>query len=225
MNKIVVIGPRARWLHDEIKNGVLLHAQYLSSCDDLMPLLEEQKVALVIFHITQDIFTEAQTCIEHLHSCYYETAVLGIVSDLTQTQLLHLLCSGLDEYVTSSCSRVELKVRVNRLLHIAKLPPEHTYALADSSFSAESGRMIVKGKSIQFRRKEAQLLHCLFRYKNQLVKRDTLISFAWNECDDQPTRTTLDVYIRKIRMRMGELSHALQTVRGFGYVLTEQVRS
>ncbi len=225
MNKIIVVTSTMSWLHGEIKQGVLQHAQHVTRYESVIPILEQDKISLIIFDISQSTFAQACSCIEYIQTCFYQIPVLAVVSDLSQTHILELLCSGLDEYIVYPSSRVELKVRVNRLLRIAKLPPTHLYALADSQFCAETGQLLRQGKSIQFRRKEAELLHCLFRYKNQLVKRDTLISFAWNECDEQPTRTTLDVYIRKIRMRMGELSHTLQTVRGFGYVLTEPVHS
>lgn len=192
--------------------------------DDLYTVLEKKQPELVILAISPETFEEIKEVIEYLHDCYFKTRILGLVKSLTGYNLIELLAAGLDQYMQLPYQTPELKIRVQQLLHLHKLPKKLEYTLApyDCVFSPDTGLLTIQNNKTQLRRKESQLLHCLFQYKNQLVKRETLVSFAWNDADELPTRTTLDVYIRKIRMRLGVCSSCIGTVRGFGYILTER---
>lgn len=192
--------------------------------DDLYSALENMQPELVLLTISPDSFEEIKEVIEYLHECYFKTRILGLVKSLTGYNIIELLVAGLDQYMQLPLQTQELKIRIQQLLHLHKLQKKLEYTLApyDCVFSPETGLLTIQNNKTQLRRKESQLLHCLFQYKNQLVKRETLVSFAWNDADELPTRTTLDVYIRKIRMRLGICSSCIGTVRGFGYILTER---
>lgn len=198
--------------------------EYVYSIDDLYSALEKMQPELVLLTISPDSFEETKEVIEYLHECYFKTRILGLVKSLTGYNIIELLVAGLDQYMQLPLQTQELKIRIQQLLHLHKLQKKLEYTLApyDCVFSPETGLLTIQNNKTQLRRKESQLLHCLFQYKNQLVKRETLVSFAWNDADELPTRTTLDVYIRKIRMRLGICSSCIGTVRGFGYILTER---
>ncbi|MBP7774194.1 response regulator transcription factor [Candidatus Woesebacteria bacterium] len=201
--------------------------EYVYIIDDLYSALEKKQPELVLLTISPDNFDETKEIIEYLHECYFKIRILGLVKSLTGYKIIELLAAGLDQYMQLPLQTSELKIRVQQLLHLHKLPKKLEYTLApyDCVFSPETGLLTIKNNKTQLRRKESQLLHCLFQYKNQLVKRETLVSFAWNDADELPTRTTLDVYIRKIRMRLGVCSSCIGTVRGFGYILTERTNA
>lgn len=197
-------------------------AQYISSEDAVYKVFEKQKIDLLMLTISEDDFTDKISVVEYIHDCYFSTRIFAIVEPMITTKAISLLSAGVDEYISVHAHRTEIKMRIQRLLHLTKHPEELSYSLPECQFIPDTGTLTVQNKKIQMRKKESQLLHCLFQHKNQLVKRETLVSFAWNDADALPTRTTLDVYIRKIRMRLGIASDCLSTVRGFGYILRER---
>ncbi len=224
MRKIIACFAKNTQLTQQDLSSMTQSVEYVYSTDDLYTALEKLQPELVLLTISPDTFEESKEVIEYLHECYFKTRILGLVKLLTGYNIIELLAAGLDQYMSLPLQTPELKIRVQQLLHLHKLPKKLEYTLApyDCVFSPDTGLLTIQNNKTQLRRKESQLLHCLFQYKNQLVKRETLVSFAWNDADELPTRTTLDVYIRKIRMRLGVCSSCSGTVRGFGYILTER---
>ncbi len=184
-------------------------------------LLEVQQISVLAIVVTGETFREAKNLIEYLYSCFYSTRTLIIADSLEATQVIELLSAGADTFVLSTVTSHEITIVIKRLLYMSKLPLYRKYSVQDLTFSPDTGQLTVANTKKQLRKKESQLLHCLFQHKNQLVKRETLVSFAWQESEEHPTRTTLDVYIRKIRMRLGKHSECIRTIRGFGYMLKE----
>ena len=81
--------------------------------------------------------------------------------------------------------------------------------------------MYVRGRLIDFPRKEFDVLEVLMRNPGWLVTRTRLLSEVWGDdyCGD--TRT-LDVHIMRIRAKIEEEPHRprhIKTVRGYGYKL------
>jgi two-component system response regulator RegX3 len=79
----------------------------------------------------------------------------------------------------------------------------------------------VRGRLIEFPRKEFDVLEVLMRNPGWLVTRSQLLSEVWGDdyCGD--TRT-LDVHIMRIRAKIEEEPHRprhIKTVRGYGYKL------
>lgn len=76
----------------------------------------------------------------------------------------------------------------------------------------------IKGKKIQLRKKEYQLLEFLVNNKNKVINRNTLLEYVWNY-NVQAMTNTLEVHISKLRRKINSeySSTILQTVYGLGY--------
>lgn len=55
----------------------------------------------------------------------------------------------------------------------------------------------------------------LLEAEGDVVKRDTLLTKVWGEFYTESR--TLDVHIRKLRMKLGSAGMLIQTVKGIGY--------
>jgi DNA-binding response OmpR family regulator len=68
--------------------------------------------------------------------------------------------------------------------------------------------------------REAQILQLLAENKNNVVRREAILSRFWNTEDDYFASRSLDVFVNKLRKLLSDESHVqLKTVRGVGLQL------
>jgi DNA-binding response OmpR family regulator len=130
--------------------------------------------------------------------------------------------SGVDECIVKPYSLGECKIRVQRLLRYQKVGQYEWWSVGDLAFEPNEGAIVCDGARKQLRQKESQILAHLCKYKNRVVTKDQLIDAIWPDEGSIPTYSTIDVYIRRLRMNLGRPGKQLQTVRGFGYVLRDR---
>lgn len=191
-----------------------------SSVSESVDLLESQAFDLVIIDRVLDD-GDGLDIIEFLSDFSFQTKIL-VLSDLkTETNRITGLEAGADDYITKPFSLIELGIKVKKLLQTHKLKENELLTIGDITANPQTGEVFLKGKRKIFRKKELELLICLLRYKNQVVSRDKIIDSVWSNTYDIPTYSTLDVYVRRIRIALGEYKKYIKTVRGFGYMLTQ----
>lgn len=158
---------------------------------------------------------------EFISDFAYQTKVL-ILSEMSQIQeRIKGLEHGADDYLAKPFSISELALKIKKLLNTQKIRTFEQLTLGPLNIIPETGEISVHNKKIYIRKKEIQLLACLIRYKNQVVSREKIIDIVWAGSYDLPTQSTLDVYIRRIRVSLGEYKNYIKTVRGFGYMASE----
>ena len=78
----------------------------------------------------------------------------------------------------------------------------------------------VKDQEITLSLKEYSLLIMLLEAKGQVVDRDTLLREIWGEFYEESR--TLDVHIRKLRVKLLDAGSMIKTVKGIGYKLERE---
>jgi DNA-binding response OmpR family regulator len=68
------------------------------------------------------------------------------------------------------------------------------------------------------RRRETEIWGSIVRAAGATVSRQQLIRTLW-PVSYEPNSTTIDVYVRRLRQKLGRYSFMLETRRGFGYRL------
>ncbi len=76
----------------------------------------------------------------------------------------------------------------------------------------------VAGNDVFFPKKEFELLAYLARYANRVISREELLDSIWGK-DVYVVDRTIDVHIRKIREKLGQVGSMIETVKGVGYRL------
>jgi len=130
------------------------------------------------------------------------------------------LTEGADDYLPKPFSVRELELRVSHLLGLERTTPDGWTQLGELRFNRVTGETFSGEQVVRLRPREAQILSCLLRFKNRVVTRDTIVNHVWGG-STVPTNTTLDVYLRRLRMMLGKSSAYIETVRGFGYLIRE----
>ncbi|MGM1059401.1 winged helix-turn-helix domain-containing protein [Saccharothrix sp. Mg75] len=81
---------------------------------------------------------------------------------------------------------------------------------------ADSRRVLVRGAQVELTRLEFDLLHHLCAHPRQVHRRTALMARVWGTTSFADTRT-VDVHVRRIRRKLGDVASVITTVRGVGY--------
>lgn len=205
-----------------IKNT--LSSQYQVFCshtiEEAIALINQNHFDLVL---TDRILPDgdALEVISYLHEVSFQTKVIALSKLFDSREKVKGLESGADDYLAKPFSLSELKLKIEKSRYYEKKKEASCFNLTNLTFYPESGEVRLDSETVKLRKKESQILACLFRYKNRVVSREVLVDEVWSLEDIVPTQTTLDVYIRRLRILLKEFGTQIVTKRGFGYQLND----
>lgn len=125
---------------------------------------------------------------------------------------------GADDYIAKPFGMTELASRVRAVLRrYEKTNKSKEYKIGNLYVNPEKHIIEVSGKEITLSFKEYSLLMVLLEAGGNVVSRDTLLTRVWGEFYDESR--TLDVHIRKLRVKLETAGELIQTVKNIGYKL------
>lgn len=125
---------------------------------------------------------------------------------------------GADDYVVKPFGTLELISRVRAVLRrFDKTQDKRIYEIGGLHVEPAKHIILVSGKEVSLSYKEYLLLVELLKAEGNVVERDRLLTSVWGE--DYTESRTLDVHIRKLRVKLGDAGKLIQTVKGIGYKL------
>ncbi len=123
---------------------------------------------------------------------------------------------GADDYIAKPFGMTELISRVRALLRRSNKNNEtDTYTVGPLYVDPQKHIIRVSDKDIILSYKEYSLLLTLLRAKGNVVSRDELLNKVWGKYYEESR--TLDVHIRKLRIKLGDAGKLIQTVKNIGY--------
>ncbi|MGH7593156.1 MAG: response regulator [Gemmatimonadales bacterium] len=126
---------------------------------------------------------------------------------------------GADDYLTKPFSPQELVLRVQALLRRLTSPPVATgsvVAVGALSIDRAAHRVTVAGRDVTLTATEYRLLDTLVERRGRMQSRSHLLETVLDAQPDIQTRT-IDMHVQRLRSKLGEMGHLIETVRGFGY--------
>lgn len=125
---------------------------------------------------------------------------------------------GADDYVVKPFSPAELMVRIEAVL---RRTASRCGKLSFTGFTIKpaKGEAWINGDQLELTHFEYKLLHTFMQHPNQVLSRDQILAFIYENNEKAVTDRTIDVHIRNLRGKIKEKTPKdyIQTVRGMGY--------
>ena len=129
---------------------------------------------------------------------------------------------GAPDYVTKPFSPRELVLRIKNLLRLTEKSPDGVELIEAGPFRLDTVRhqATADGRSLNITATEFKLLCLLASRPGEVQPRETLLRDVWGYEPTLDTRT-VDTTMQRLRAKLGQAAHHLETVRGVGYRLND----
>jgi DNA-binding response OmpR family regulator len=133
------------------------------------------------------------------------------------------LDAGADDYLIKPFAMAELLARLRVLLRRERAERESTLRVGDLDIDLVERRVTRNGAEIALTLREFDVLAYLARHAGSIVTRAMLGRDVWKEPEHELTNV-VEVYINRLRRKLDlpSLRPLVHTIRGVGYVLSEQ---
>lgn len=149
---------------------------------------------------------------------YQEIPVIMLTAKGSEFDKVTGLDMGADDYIAKPFGMTELISRVRAVLRrYQKTNREKCYQIGELFVNPQKHIVEVSGKEVSLSYKEYSLLLVLLEAEGNVLTRDTLLNRVWSEFYEESR--TLDVHIRKLRIKLGVAGEYIKTVKNVGYKL------
>jgi DNA-binding response OmpR family regulator len=194
----------------------------LTSGSDVLPRLRKTPADLVILDLMLPGMDGLLVC-QAMRSDPVTTAIpiIMLTARGEESDRVSGLELGADDYVTKPFSPKELNARVTALLRRAgRTSTSAPLRYGSITIDADRHNVALDGREVKLTAKEFLLLQYLVQHKGRVLSRDLLLTDVWGYHYTGGTRT-VDVHIRRLREKLPPLSDAIETIKQFGYKLSD----
>jgi two-component system phosphate regulon response regulator PhoB len=130
---------------------------------------------------------------------------------------------GAEDYIIKPYNYKEVSLRIQKILKRTNPQPAAEEILRSGELEVNIQRhAVTDGRSeVSLTPLEFKLLVTLMQKKGLVLSRDQLLENIWDISAEVTTRT-IDVCIKRLREKLGNLRGHIETVRGFGYRFKEE---
>jgi len=156
-----------------------------------------------------------------------ETAMIPIImltAKAEESDTIVGLELGADDYVTKPFSPKALVARVKALFRRLRRESEDnqsSFIFGPLVMDLSRHVVTVNGREVSLTAKEFGLLEHLLRHPGRVLTRDVLLNAVWGY-DYFGTTRTVDVHVRRLKLKIPLLDNAIISVKSLGYKLSDQ---
>ena len=123
---------------------------------------------------------------------------------------------GVDEYITKPFSPRVLVARCDALLRRVSGDQQNILKAGEITINKTAHTVTIQGQPVEMSFKEFELLTYFVENQGIALSRDVILNNVWNYNYYGEART-IDTHVKKLRGKMGDCGHYIQTVWGMGY--------
>lgn len=152
---------------------------------------------------------------------YKDVPVIMITAKGSEFDKVTGLDMGADDYIAKPFGMTELVSRVKAVLRryekTSGADKKEAYSVGNLYVNPNKHIIKVNGEEVELSFKEYSLLMILIEANGNVVRREELLAKIWGEFYDESR--TLDVHIRKLRVKLENSDVKILTVKNVGYRL------
>ena len=128
---------------------------------------------------------------------------------------------GADDYITKPFDFAELEARARAVMRRLGGAADNKKEFAGLIFDSNAGTISAGGRSEQLRNREMRLLEVFFAAPGQIFSKSHLMDRLFSFSDDV-SENAIEVYVGRLRRKLGETQAHIETVRGLGYRMVKR---
>ncbi len=148
--------------------------------------------------------------------------VIMVTAKSTEMDMVKGLDEGADDYIRKPFSVLELLSRVRSIMRRSARAETRQLRVGDIILDRDRHCVRVDDKNVVLTLKEYELLRYLMQNENIVLSRDAIMRAVWG-LDFEGESRSVDMHIKTIRQKLGDMGTCIKTVRGIGYSITAEV--
>ena len=154
-----------------------------------------------------------------------KTPVIMLTAKTDLEHRIKGLEQGADDYLGKPFDSQELVLRIRSILKRTTEQKDENQSrilFGNLLLDEDDHSISISGEKVDFTLTEFKLLHYFLKRRGRVQTRDNLLLGVWKFDADVETRT-VDVHIRRVRKKIKDSGVEIETIRGVGYRLVEEI--
>lgn len=144
--------------------------------------------------------------------------VIMVTAKTQEIDMIKGLDDGADDYIKKPFSVMELISRVKALLRRTSTEDTKLLVLDELRIDHERHIVYIGENAIELTFKEYELLRLLVSNAGVVMTRENIMIHVWGT-DFEGESRTVDMHIKTLRQKLGDMGARIKTVRNVGYVI------
>ncbi len=198
-----------------------------TSGEDGLALARKKEFDLILLDLMLPGIDGIEVCRSIREGNAPRVPIIMLTARTEETDKLIGLEIGADDYLTKPFSMKEVLARVKAQLRRSawsEKAPSRVYQSDDLEVDFGGHVLRSHGREIKVTRLEFALLAALINGRGRVLTRDQLLTEVWGYDYYSGTRT-IDVHVRRLRRKLGDVGERIETVFGVGYRFRDTARS
>ena len=201
----------------ELEGHVVDHAQSLGEADEFLKLVSYQLILLDIMLPDGD----GQSFLKSHRLKKNKTPVIILTARSEVSDRIDLLDLGADDYMTKPFDFQELEARCRAVLRRQGGLPDNSLKISGTILNTLEGSLKIGNRTERLRNRELRLIEIFFLSPEKIFSKNDLIDRLFSFSEDV-SENAIEVYVGRLRKKLGESHVNIETVRGLGYRLVKK---